>query len=95
MRQIRVVAFQLVQQFRICCISQPVFACRRGFSYVEIVIGKEKPAVTQAPDTFFDDDHYRGYRAVLVSCPLSRPTNWTACCAGPAIFSRRGKKRKR
>jgi hypothetical protein len=25
----------------------------------------------------------------------SRPTNWTACCAEPAVFRRRGKKRKR
>ena len=50
--------------------------------------------IAAAPDIFFDDDHYRGYRACWSGCPWSRPTNWTACCTGPAIYRRRGKKRK-
>ncbi len=53
--------------------------------------------IAAAPDIFFDDDHYRGYRAVLVRLPVVAPDELDSLLrrACDLIFRRRGKKRKR
>jgi len=51
--------------------------------------------IPAAPDIFFDDDHYRGYRAGLVRLPVVAPDELDSLLHRACDFQAARQKRKR
>jgi hypothetical protein len=81
--------------YHLCRLQDKAHVTDTGVLAVRCPLEIKGLLIPAAPDIFFDDDHYRDYRAMLVRLPVVAPDELDSPLRRPAIFKRRGKKPKR